>query len=1202
MPAPCSTRPLQVVPFETLGKERQEEPQASLPDVHQHSVMSPPAQIVEHPELQQSVGCAPSSEALAEQAPLSDRVLAACGKFGGVLERLGSQLACVSCGATLGALGARDPQVLPCSHRLCRECFCRQLQGRTQHPGAADGLIECLACKMLTSPAGCRRDSAYWHIFGALERMRELLDRVLMVKPEPRPQLVPANGDCHPPLEDGVIHGDTGLPALDDALPVAPRSPEPIAGPAICAWEETQFAACGVSYHGILPGTLEVRELLDQLDSVNGSIRALDELIAGVGDVASLLLTGPGACESTESLSVPQVAPALPEGVNKAVIGMNTIVDAGAGAIGTDVCVTITSDREVLLQSRLHLADALMPSSPDELPTIGEPTERILQLTEALMPSARDGIVNTAQTPVLEPLPDSTMPGQLRVATPTPSVPAGVQPGSLHHVAGATLRFSATHPMPLSKIGSIYVGAPPVAPPDVSPSDSAGLTGRLGDAEDTSRVASLLCCFGSPAPVANKPVVAKSQGQQCVMKEVPSAPAANLVSFGCVEGRDKSHPEAFDQKEACVQNQAPSSKRPRLAWSRIAGLRCNSCLINTCEGDATNMMETKLVSGMAGPPAERPSAVGFERDAIETCSPIGLARSLETGHFVSRDDTEMVDANAHALRRGESEVLCRPRRLSVAEEFMDPESTAHVAVYVSAVAHSRSATVNGSALFSVNAEFKELHSEKISSSVGGIVVQSEPQVCRRPPLAAIPENDDPDDHADTHYVELDPDVATAMLSPVRASNDVRVENENNCPKLANLSAPLVPAAQASRCEKIAGTSFFPLDHMVEPEDGGQGHGSQRRRLRSKKSMHLNVPSSALSGHAGSMPPAQLSSSRNDDVVVPPGQPLAARKVSRQAPEAAAVGIPSKWARSAMGAYATSPATLRRAFTAPPESRRQRLRLFILFTNFPKQEVDRYRRSVHRLGGVVVKEFPTAPDKNGAGSVLSASDVRVVTRHSSPAPQQRIALSRTMKYFDALVAGAWVVSPDWILASCAAGSWLPEESFELTGDVAHECAGGPARGRSHGPRLFSGLRLHFPQQASALHRKDTDNAAIVSPVAPCDLPLGDDVLGLQGPKPKDLQRLARRGGAEILFEICAVPVADREPDYLSPEALAALSTDLCTGGRERRTRVDAFLWRRPVVVSDSACKAASDLGWMVLPSGWMIDSISCGKLMAPKARH
>uniref|UniRef100_A0A7S4VS18 BRCT domain-containing protein n=1 Tax=Alexandrium monilatum TaxID=311494 RepID=A0A7S4VS18_9DINO len=277
---------------------------------------------------------------------------------------------------------------------------------------------------------------------------------------------------------------------------------------------------------------------------------------------------------------------------------------------------------------------------------------------------------------------------------------------------------------------------------------------------------------------------------------------------------------------------------------------------------------------------------------------------------------------------------------------------------------------------------------------------------------------------------------------------------------------------------------------------------------------------------------------------------------------------------------------------------------VIFTGFARGDLHRLRRCVSRLGGAAVRELPP---ENGA----LAAAVRVVVRCStdplaqadgSPAPQARLAASRTIKYFDAILAGAWVLSPEWVLSSYTAGRWLPEAGFELAGDPSG--TGGPAAGRERGPQLFAGLRLHFPPASATSAGGKKDPSKLQQALEEAE----------GGPKPEDLERLARRGGAEVLSSISELPEAKADPPHLGPGARAAtsaVSAGASAGGRQRSSAAKDTSaaeprpwWRRPIAVITSggrtSCSAATRAGWAVLPASWMLDCISLGEISAPAA--
>mmetsp|Transcript_31151 Transcript_31151/g.72553 ORF Transcript_31151/g.72553 Transcript_31151/m.72553 type:complete len:1134 (+) Transcript_31151:97-3498(+) len=268
---------------------------------------------------------------------------------------------------------------------------------------------------------------------------------------------------------------------------------------------------------------------------------------------------------------------------------------------------------------------------------------------------------------------------------------------------------------------------------------------------------------------------------------------------------------------------------------------------------------------------------------------------------------------------------------------------------------------------------------------------------------------------------------------------------------------------------------------------------------------------------------------------------------------------------------------------------------ILFSGFAKGDVLRHKRSIQRLGGVVVGSLPLETD--------SASQVRVVVR-SSPAKsgggreKRCIAASRTLKYLDAVLSGAWIVPVEWVLSSISSNRFLPEADFELAGDPC--TLGGPMRGRDHGQSLFQGLRMFFVGlNAGTAHSSGA--IARASTAAQTDL---EDT----GPSAADLQHLARRGGAEVVSRIELLPEDSSDPPHLAEEIRHSMRPDGRQRNRKRRKVGEPpppYWWRRPVAVIPSrAAPAANDmaamlqLGWTVLPSGWMLDCISSGEILQP----
>ena len=64
----------------------------------------------------------------------------------------------------------------------------------------------------------------------------------------------------------------------------------------------------------------------------------------------------------------------------------------------------------------------------------------------------------------------------------------------------------------------------------------------------------------------------------------------------------------------------------------------------------------------------------------------------------------------------------------------------------------------------------------------------------------------------------------------------------------------------------------------------------------------------------------------------------------------------------------------------------------------------------------------------------------------------VGQQRSLKYFQGLARGCWLVSWAWVEACAAGGHWLDEEPFELAGD--HFALGAPRTGGSLPPPPFT----------------------------------------------------------------------------------------------------------------------------------------------------
>jgi len=249
---------------------------------------------------------------------------------------------------------------------------------------------------------------------------------------------------------------------------------------------------------------------------------------------------------------------------------------------------------------------------------------------------------------------------------------------------------------------------------------------------------------------------------------------------------------------------------------------------------------------------------------------------------------------------------------------------------------------------------------------------------------------------------------------------------------------------------------------------------------------------------------------------------------------------------------------------------------VLFTGFSRSDLHQLKQSVNCLGGSAVRDLPAGP---------TAAETRVVVRCTS-SDEGWIAGARTIKYLEAVLAGAWVLSAEWVKESMRLGHWLAEAKFELQGDTAQ--MGGPPRGRHHGPTLFSKLRFHFVPQVRK-HKDSTEEA--------------------EGPAPNELARLARRAGAEVLETLRKLPDAKEDPPHLSDDLLSRKRKR--SSGKESLSLPNLW-WRKPIMVTvpskasatkgrgfERTVRLADELGWVTLPSSWMLDCISLGEVCLPR---
>ena len=101
----------------------------------------------------------------------------------------------------------------------------------------------------------------------------------------------------------------------------------------------------------------------------------------------------------------------------------------------------------------------------------------------------------------------------------------------------------------------------------------------------------------------------------------------------------------------------------------------------------------------------------------------------------------------------------------------------------------------------------------------------------------------------------------------------------------------------------------------------------------------------------------------------------------------------------------------------------------------------------------------------------AKNLTASTTHLVVQEENLVVEARTVKYFQAILAGIWVVSSRWVLDSFQNESWLPIENYEVRGDVS--CLGGAKKSRElrqqngKSTRLFDGIAVYFLEPFSKI---------------------------------------------------------------------------------------------------------------------------------------
>lgn len=123
------------------------------------------------------------------------------------------------------------------------------------------------------------------------------------------------------------------------------------------------------------------------------------------------------------------------------------------------------------------------------------------------------------------------------------------------------------------------------------------------------------------------------------------------------------------------------------------------------------------------------------------------------------------------------------------------------------------------------------------------------------------------------------------------------------------------------------------------------------------------------------------------------------------------------------------------------------------TDLSKDEVRRIADGCGHLGGRFGRHFDSK--RNHLTGTELSSVTHVITK-TVPPPYLRSdgepfdlpgrRCKRTAKYMQALAEGTFVVDVTWVWDSLAAGKWLPEDSYEMDGDVYSDAMGKPRESR------------------------------------------------------------------------------------------------------------------------------------------------------------
>ncbi|KAJ1639338.1 hypothetical protein T492DRAFT_856844 [Pavlovales sp. CCMP2436] len=236
----------------------------------------------------------------------------------------------------------------------------------------------------------------------------------------------------------------------------------------------------------------------------------------------------------------------------------------------------------------------------------------------------------------------------------------------------------------------------------------------------------------------------------------------------------------------------------------------------------------------------------------------------------------------------------------------------------------------------------------------------------------------------------------------------------------------------------------------------------------------------------------------DSLVCAPSPTVAAAGSARTAGRVLADATAPAAVAAAASARAAASKRPRVAGASSAQPKSHATEVVLLMSSLPDESSALVKQAVRTLPGTsVVKSW-------------SASATHIITEPIDFCGK-RLA-SRTLKHLCGILSGQWIVSSAWVRASLEQGAWVPEESYELDGDMSTSGQHGPSKGRAAhvagASAIFRGLRIY-------LHGK----FAHPSPSKPQLL----ELLGLGGASIcaslGSLQNEAIRSGGVSVFAMC-----------------------------------------------------------------------------------